>query len=51
MEQTIKPHKEIMAEADAMNNTHGVKMVSKGGKKYLEVKHRINILRRNYAIA
>ena len=31
MEQTIKPHKEIMAEADAMNNTHGVKMVSKGG--------------------
>ena len=51
MEQTIKPHKEIMAEADAMNNTHGVKMVSKGGKKYLEVKHRITILRRHYAIA
>jgi len=51
MEQTIKPHKDIMAEADAMNNTHGVKMVSKGGKKYLEVKHRITILRRHYAIA
>ena len=47
----IKVHKDIMAEADAMNNTHGVKMVSKGGKKYLEVKHRITALRKNYAIA
>jgi len=49
MEQTIKPHKEIMAEADSMTATHGVKQ--KGGKKYLEVKHRITILRRNYALA
>ena len=49
MEQTIKPHKEIMVEADNMTSTHGVKQ--KGGKKYLEVKHRITILRRNYALA
>ncbi len=45
----IKVHKDIMAEADAMNNTHGVRQ--KGGKKYLEVKHRITALRKNYAIA
>ena len=49
MEQTIKPHKEIMAEADSMTATAGVRQ--KGGKKYLEVKHRITILRRNYALA
>jgi len=45
----IKVHKDIMAEADAMNNSHGVPQ--KGGKKYLEVKHRVTILRKNYAIA
>tara|TARA_R100001163_G_scaffold19958_1_gene17387 strand:+ start:4296 stop:4961 length:666 start_codon:yes stop_codon:yes gene_type:complete len=49
MEQTIKPHKEIMAEADSMTATAGVRQ--KGNKMYLEVKHRITILRRHYAIA
>ena len=49
MEQTINPHKEIMAEVDSMTATVGVRQ--KGGKKYLEVKHRITILRRNYALA
>ena len=38
-----------MAEADSMTATAGVRQ--KGGKKYLEVKHRITILRRNYALA
>ena len=49
MEQTIKPHKDIMAEADSMTATAGVRQ--KGNKMYLEVKHRITILRRHYAIA
>lgn len=49
MEQTIKPHKEIMAEADSMTATAGVRQ--KGNKMYLEVKHRVTILRRHYAIA
>ena len=49
MEQTIKPHKDIMAEADNMTATAGVRQ--KGNKMYLEVKHRITILRRNYALA
>tara|TARA_R110002110_G_scaffold119522_1_gene294086 strand:- start:273 stop:974 length:702 start_codon:yes stop_codon:yes gene_type:complete len=49
MEQTIKPHKDIMAEADSMTATAGVRQ--KGNKMYLEVKHRITILRRNYALA
>ena len=49
MEQTIKPHKEIMAEADSMTATAGVRQ--KGNKMYLEGKHRITILRRHYAIA
>ena len=49
MEQTIKPHKEIMAEADSMTATAGVRQ--KGNKMYLEVKHRVTILRRHYPIA
>ena len=36
MEQTIKPHKEIMAEADVMTSKAGVKI--RGDKKYLQVK-------------
>jgi len=38
-----------MAEADSMTATAGVRQ--KGNKMYLEVKHRITILRRHYAIA
>ena len=49
MEQTIKPHKEIMAEADAMTIKAGVKI--RGDKKYLQVKDRVTILRRHYALA
>mgnify|MGYP003123378965 FL=1 len=38
-----------MAEADSMTATAGVRQ--KGNKMYLEVKHRVTILRRHYAIA
>ena len=47
MEEPIK-HSHVMQEAEAMNEQHGIEQ--KGGKKYLEVKHRVTLFRKYYGM-
>jgi hypothetical protein len=45
---TDQRHAAAIAEADALTKTDGVKV--SGGKKYLMVKDRVNVMRRHYAL-
>jgi len=44
----VEKHVAAMAAASSLTDTNGV--IQKGGKKYLEVKHRVTVLRQTYGL-